>query len=285
MNIDDIINRQMSPEPWAEGDNIPWNDPEFSKRMLEEHLSQTHDLASRRLETIDLHADWIHRELLSGKPARILDLGCGPGLYAMRLAVLGHECFGIDFSPASIEYARNEAEKYQLDIKYVHEDIRGATFPDRQDLVMLIYGELNVFSAADARRILAKAAGCISEAGRLLLEVHGPGVIARRGQEPSTWYTAKSGLWSDSPHLCLHENFWDPDRRTAITRYFVIESVTGKTTLSSASYQDYSDREYESMLIDAGFESAVKLPSLAGITDENTKDFAVFLAKKKGRNP
>ena len=27
------------PEPWDEGDNIPWNEPGFSRRMLREHLT------------------------------------------------------------------------------------------------------------------------------------------------------------------------------------------------------------------------------------------------------
>jgi hypothetical protein len=49
----DIVERSPGPAPWSEGDNIPWNDPEFSERMLTEHLSQEHDLASRRSETID----------------------------------------------------------------------------------------------------------------------------------------------------------------------------------------------------------------------------------------
>ena len=45
MNLTDIVNRVKTPEPWSEGDNIPWNDPEFSKRMLQEHLTQDHELA------------------------------------------------------------------------------------------------------------------------------------------------------------------------------------------------------------------------------------------------
>lgn len=30
----DIVEREPEPMPWAEGDNIPWDDPEFSERML-----------------------------------------------------------------------------------------------------------------------------------------------------------------------------------------------------------------------------------------------------------
>lgn len=87
---------------WNGTYRIPWDDPDFSRRMLAEHLSQDHDLASRRSEWIDKQVAWIHEHLLGATPSRILDLGCGPGFYSHRLATLGHDCRGIDFGPASI---------------------------------------------------------------------------------------------------------------------------------------------------------------------------------------
>ncbi|MGH9175344.1 MAG: class I SAM-dependent methyltransferase, partial [Vicinamibacterales bacterium] len=81
MRLRNIIHRVPAPEPWAEGEKIPWDDPAFSRRMLAEHLSEAHDHASRRAATIDDHVDWIERVPLEGRRARILDLGCGPGLY------------------------------------------------------------------------------------------------------------------------------------------------------------------------------------------------------------
>lgn len=66
------------------GGKIPWNDPDFSRRMLENHLSQEHDWASRKLSVIEQQVDWIARQLPVG--ATILDLGCGPGFYTQRLA-------------------------------------------------------------------------------------------------------------------------------------------------------------------------------------------------------
>ena len=105
----DLVRRSGAVAPWQHGDNIPWHQPDFSERMLQEHLSQDHDAASRRADTIDAHIDWIHDHLLKGHAAKILDLGCGPGLYTSRLAQRGHECLGIDFSPASIAYATDHA--------------------------------------------------------------------------------------------------------------------------------------------------------------------------------
>ena len=54
MELSKIIARTIPPKPWIEGEKIPWNDPEFSKRMLKEHLSQNHDAASRRFEIIEM---------------------------------------------------------------------------------------------------------------------------------------------------------------------------------------------------------------------------------------
>ena len=68
MELADILSRKIPPDPWSEGDNIPWNEPGFSRRMLREHLTQSHDLASRRSEKIDAHVEWIHREVLRGQP-------------------------------------------------------------------------------------------------------------------------------------------------------------------------------------------------------------------------
>ena len=59
-----IVHRSQPAVPWAEGDNIPWSEPSFSERMLREHLSQDHDLASRRIENVNRHVAWIHDAVL-----------------------------------------------------------------------------------------------------------------------------------------------------------------------------------------------------------------------------
>ena len=126
------------PAPWEAGEKIPWHEPAFSQRMLEHHLSQEHDWASRRENLIDHHVTRI-AELLSGKTSRILDRGCGPGLYAQRLAKLGHDCVGIDFSPASIAYAREQAHKAGLSIPYELADVRKYEAEGLFELVLMVF--------------------------------------------------------------------------------------------------------------------------------------------------
>ena len=280
MNLLDVINRTEIPAPWSEGEKIPWDDPAFSERMLREHLSQEHDAASRRFGKIDAHVDWIHRELLSGRPTRILDLGCGPGLYASRLARLGHECVGIDFSPASIAYAAQTAEKEGLRCVYRLEDIRTAVYGQGFGLVMLISGEFNPFRPEEAQGILCKAFDALSNDGTLLLEVSTFDSLKEAGERGASWYSSPGGLFSDRPHLCLTESFWDAGKCVATTRHFVVDAAAGDVVRCAESLQAYSDERYCSLLTECGFARVRFYPSLVGTVDETQNHFFVIVARK-----
>jgi SAM-dependent methyltransferase len=280
MNLLDLIHRTTPPLPWSEGDKIPWNDPDFSTRMLQEHLSQEHDAASRRFEKIDAHVDWIHRALLSGHPTPILDLGCGPGLYCSRLARLGHECVGIDFAPASIGYAMRTAQEEGLRCTYLHQDIRTADYGTGFGLAMLIYGEFNTFRPSDARHILRKAHDALSGGGILLLEPSTFAAVQAEGERGPSWTAEASGLFADRPHLCLTENFWDPERRTTTTRFFIVDAATGDVTRHASSSQAYTDGQLAALLAECGFAEITFYPSLTGTVDETQSDFFALVARK-----
>ncbi|MFN2131550.1 MAG: class I SAM-dependent methyltransferase [Anaerolineae bacterium] len=285
MNLIEIIDRDPAPLPWAEGDNIPWNDPAFSARMLQEHLSQKHDAASRRGSKIDAHVAWIHEHLLEEKPTRILDLGCGPGLYASRLARLGHSCVGIDWGPASIAYGRRMAAEDGLDCTYVEADIRQADYGQGYGLAMFVYGEFNVFCPPDAARILDKAHAALVDGGILLLEPHTYEAIRREGQSGRQWYTASSGLFSEDPYLYLVEHTWDEDRATCTTRHYIVDAATAEVTRHAASYQAYTDAQYDELLQEHGFSELARSPSLTGAVDEAQRDFFALVARKAAARP
>ena len=281
MQLTDIVKRTPDPEPWSEGEKIPWNDPDFSERMLREHLAQSHDLASRRLEVIEAHVAWIHERVLGRRPARILDLGCGPGLYASRLAQRGHQCVGIDFSPASIRHATEHSAREGLDCTYVHEDLRQADFGTGFDLVMFLFGELNVFRPTDAEAILAKASHALAPGGTLLLEPHRFDVVEKIGTGAPSWHTAEAGLFSEQPHLWLEENAWNQTARTATTRFFIIEAATARVHQLTQTMQAYTDREYRRMLEKAGFTAVEFLPSFDPSVDQHRDNLMLIKAKSQ----
>ena len=277
MNLSDILQRSAFPQPWSEGEKIPWDEPAFSGRMLEEHLSQAHDAASRRLEIIAEHVDWIHHSLLSGRPSRILDLGCGPGLYSNRLAMLGHTCTGIDFSPASLDYARRTAAP---GCEYRQADLRTADFGAGYNLVMLIFGEFNTFRPQDARRIMQKAWGALLPGGRLLLEVSDYASVQRTGSRPSSWFGGGRGLFSATPYLCLNENFWDEASGLATERYYVIDAATAAVTPMVQCTQAYRPQQLLDLLGECGYAEIETYPSLTGLEDARQPDLVALVARR-----
>ncbi len=277
-SLTELVNREPA-KPWQDGDNIPWHEPGFSERMLAEHLSPEHDAASRRSEIIEEHIGWIHRHVLAGHGAKILDLACGPGFYASRLASLGHECVGIDYSPASIAYAKEEVAGGQLKCRYVEADIRQAEYSSGFALVMLIFGELNVFRPDDAKLILRKAHAALEPGGIMLVEPQLEEAVRAIGARRPHWTSAQQGLFSDRPHMRLQEAFWDEDARVATTRYFIVDAEDGSIQRHAGSTQAYSDEEYRALLEACGFDDVEFHPSLTGAAD-NESDLFVLTAKK-----
>jgi SAM-dependent methyltransferase len=277
----DIVERQPEPAPWSEGDNIPWDDPEFSERMLAEHLSQDHDLASRRSETIDRHVEWIFSEVLKGRPARLLDLACGPGLYTIRLARLGCECVGIDFSPASIRHAADiAADEAQLSCTYRQADVRDGSFGEGFDLAMMTYGQFNVFPRDTGLEILKNAHEALRPGGALLLEVQSRELIRREAERGPSWYSARSSLFSAAPHLVLEESCWREEAGASTRRFWVIDGQTGGVSSHALSNEAYTEEELAEALRSAGFRGVERFASLSGEAAAGDDDLPVVVARR-----
>lgn len=211
----------------------------FSARMLREHLSQSHDAASRRTLYIDAHVDLIHTKLLHGATLLILDLACGPGLYLERLARKGYSVRGIDFSPASVVHARETTLSQGLAIEVIEGDLLETPFGGPHDLVMLLSGEINVFRPEHAALILQRAAESLTSGGRLLLEASTYDSVKAKACPP-TWYAAAAGLWSDRPHVVLQESAWDEASESSTIRYFVIDVDSSEGAVHAVTYRAHT---------------------------------------------
>ncbi len=254
--------------------------PASAAACCREHLSQEHDAASRRSVVIDRQVEWIHRDLLGGRPVRVLDLGCGPGLYTSRLARRGCRCTGIDFSPASVAYAAGQAQKEGLACRYVEGDVRSTPFETGFELAMFIFGELNVFRQEDARLILSKAYSALGSNGVLVLEPHTFEAVRGIGLSGSHWYSASSGLFSETHHIYLEENFWDEPTCTATTRYLLIDARDGSVTTYGSTMQAYSLDQYKALLEGIGFRDIEFQPSLEGHENPEMRQLLAITARK-----
>ncbi len=204
-------------EPFDPDVELDWSRPGFSRRLLHEHLDQSHDGASRRLGLITAHVRRLGR-LLQRPPARILDAGCGPGLYATRLAQAGYEVTGVDVSPAAIRHARQEAKRMGLAtrVRFTQSDLRTLNSLEGFDAALLIYFVLEAFPRLDQPRVLRRVARTLREGGRLIAEMR-----LRPDQAPgrTTWWdVVDESVLSGRRHLLLGDGHYDPRRHTYVLR-------------------------------------------------------------------
>ncbi|MBQ8975154.1 MAG: class I SAM-dependent methyltransferase [Oscillospiraceae bacterium] len=72
----------------------------------------------------------------AGERLRVLDVGTGPGFFAMNLALAGHEVTAIDVTEHMLYHARENAEAYGAEVTFIHQ--RGEFLPFEDESFDLI---------------------------------------------------------------------------------------------------------------------------------------------------
>jgi SAM-dependent methyltransferase len=104
------------------------------------------------------------------RPGRALDLGCGGGRNAVWLARLGWHVVGVDFSEVALERARHLAEGADVQVRWVHADLRDYVPPTGLfDLVLVLYVHL---PPAERRLVLGRSVRALAPGGRILVIGH-----------------------------------------------------------------------------------------------------------------
>jgi SAM-dependent methyltransferase len=224
---------QHKPDPFTPGEALFWDDPHISKQMLSVHLDPDTDLASRKFETIDASVAWIIHTLGLADGDTVLDLGCGPGLYAYRLAQYDLVVTGMDLSANSITYARDFATKHGGAVNYICQNYLTLSIEDQFDAALLIYGDYCTFKPEDRRQLLANVHRSLHPGGYFVLDVSTRTLRARHGLK-NGWYTSAGGFWRPGPHLVLEQGFDYPEDDIWLDQYIVVEE-SGKRWLSIAT--------------------------------------------------
>jgi SAM-dependent methyltransferase len=205
--IEKLIHLAKKPLPYEPSTHKFWDDAHISKSMLDAHLDQTHDGASRNLQFIEQSVHFIQTLAPSQEKTELLDLGCGPGLYAERFAKHGYRVTGVDISKSSIEYAKQEAHKNNQAIHYLHMNYLNINFKDQFDVITLIYCDYAVLAKADRLKLLKKIKNALKDGGLFIFDVFTKNQYDRVTENTSWYASAGSGFWKDGPHLCLEQHF------------------------------------------------------------------------------
>jgi SAM-dependent methyltransferase len=202
-----------------------WTDEHTSGRMLAFHLDGAVDISSRRSEFIDRSAAWIISRFCLDAGRSVGDFGCGPGLYATRLARSGAQVTGIDFSGRSLEYARALAREEGLSIEYVHADYLQFRSDRRFDLVTLIMCDYCALAPTQRRTLLDVFRRHLKPGGAVLLDVYSLPAFEARAEQ-ATWASLlDDGFWSSRPYFGFRNTFKYEPERVVLDKYTIVEEA------------------------------------------------------------
>ena len=200
-----------------------WASPDISEMMLRYHLDGAVDLASRRTEFIEASFDWIMAEFGLGVGSKVIDLGCGPGLYANRLARRGAQVTGIDFSRRSIDYAREQAERDGLAIDYRLGDYLELDIEPGYDLATMIMCDYCALAPDQRGRLLRRVGELLAPGGAFLFDVYSLAYYETWEEMAAYGAGMMDGFWSTEPYHGFQNTFKYDEARVVLEKYFIVE--------------------------------------------------------------
>lgn len=97
---------------------------------------------------------------------RILDVGTGPGFFAINLALAGHEVTAVDVTQEMLSYAKSNAKDYGAKVEFLLH--RGEELPFEDDCFDLIVSRNVVWNLEYPEQALAQWARVLAPGGRMV---------------------------------------------------------------------------------------------------------------------
>ena len=268
------INERPEPFQFYTASDL-WVDEHTSRQMLSFHLNEAIDVSSRNAEFINRSVEWIASVFNIGTDTRIVDFGCGPGLYATRLAKRGANVTGIDFSGRSIGYAKEIAVREQLNINYVKQNYLEFETEDQFDLVLMIMCDFCALSPTQRKGILSKFHGFLKPGGSVLLDVYSLSAFEQREEIATYEVNQLNGFWSPNKYYGFVNTFKFDEEKVVLDKYTIVETERTRTVYNWLQY--FAPEELEREFMDAGFSVEGIYSDVAGTPyDLKSNEFAVI---------
>jgi len=145
----------------------------------------------------DLDAELVARVLSLSSGMRVLDVPCGEGRIAGRLAARGCEVVGVDATEQFVALARAQYPS----VAFHHGDIRSLPYESEFDAVVNWFTSFGYFDPDTNDRVLEGFARVLRPGGQLLIELHNPWRLMRLleagGGTSASVATVRDGLMAD----------------------------------------------------------------------------------------
>lgn len=259
-------------------DELFWREPHISTQLLKAHLDERNPLASRNSEFIERSAAWIENCAPQVTHSRILDLGCGPGLYATRLARCGYSVTGVDVSPASLAYAKSHSETEGLSIEYIEGDYLHTELGGPYDAALMAYCDYGALSPNERRRLLETLHRALRHEGVLILDVFAHAHY-KNASDCSRWEAVSHGaFWRPDAYICLAQNTLYPPN-VILDRYLVLSASGTKSYNVWTTCFDTATLQGEANA--AGFDTVSVAADLTGAPPVETSETLAFVLRNK----
>lgn len=256
-----------------------WDNEHISSMMLMAHLNPNWDAASRRPETIEATCRWLQNTLKYQPGERLLDLGCGPGLYTTRFHEQGLNVTGIDYSKRSLNYAKEQADKGQQAIEYIYQNYLEIDYQSIFDLATLIYCDFGVLSEGDRSQLLKKIHGALKPDGYFVFDVWTPANSELTSVYKNWFIHEKQGFWKPTPHLELVNKQYYEAESVSLKQHIIIEDET-LVSVYNLWEQCYTPESISTLLRAHGFEIVSITGDLTGVEYNPSLKLMGVVAKK-----
>ena len=218
--------------------------------------------------------EFICTELVLPTRARILDLCCGPGRYAVELAHRGYDVVGLDINERYIALARQLAAREGVQATFLTGDMREIPFASHFGAIINVGTSFGFFdSEAENRRVFEAVAMALKHRGVFLLEMGNRDYYLKNFKEED-WRRLENGQVITS-----HGQFDYVRSRIDV----VFEMMGGEGTEKwSHSWRAYTLAEVVEMLIQAGLTLSRVYGGWARRQYSVDSPRMVIVAKRKG---
>ena len=271
------INSRPGPFQYYTANEL-WTNEHTAEQMLQYHLNEAIDVSSRNKDFIERSVEWIASHFGMDNKTEIADFGCGPGLYAKRLAERGAVVTGIDFSENSLKHARQVAEQEGLNIDYIHANYLDFETPKRFDLIIMIMCDFCALSPEQRKIMLTKFFSLLKPGGSVLLDVYSLNSFNQKVESATYELNQLNSFWSPEDYYCFVNTFKYEEEKVTLDKYTIIEESRTRTVYNWL--QHFSKDSLQDEFEENGFKVEDFYSDVAGSSfDPETSEIAV-VAKK-----